>query len=76
VVDGKICFSLEEGVELLEIVKLYPIQKELISEYEKERKLTRKQRIKKNIVIGVISGCSGLIIGAAGTTILVIRLKQ
>jgi hypothetical protein len=76
VVNGRICFSFSEGKELLEIVKLHPINTALIQKYQENEKLNKKRTRKQNIIIGVVSGCVGLLAGSVGTGILIFKVSN
>jgi len=69
-----ICFTLNEGIEILEIIRLYPIQKEMIEAMQmqqsnniKIKQLNKKERIRKGLLVGLISGVIGILTGASLT---------
>lgn len=77
--NNNICFPFDQGVEILEIIKLYPIQKEMIqamnlhsSNNIEIKKLDKKERIRRGLLVGIISGVTGLLTGSC----LTIRLLR
>lgn len=88
-IDGKICFPLDQGAEILKIVKLYPLTFELcstysnkvhnlniaLSNYQSIEKISKKQKIKQGILIGIVSATVGILIGGVGVTVIYSNLR-
>jgi hypothetical protein len=72
VIDNKICFSFEEGSELLKIVKLHPINLELIEKYKQQNQLNKKNTRRKIFVSSGIGIVAGFVFGI----VTVIKLKS
>ena len=73
-INNHICFELNEGIEILEILKLYPIQKEIIlnlnmqlSNNIKLKKIDKKEKLRRGLLVGAISGVVGFLTGASIT---------
>lgn len=71
-INDRICFTLEEGNELLEIVRLYPINTQLIEKYKQKEKITRRKRI----LTSIISGIAGAVVGGVCVAVVSIKINN
>ena len=70
-INDRICFTLDEGNELLEIVKLNDINLALIEKYKVQAKYTKRKRI----LTSIVSGFCGAIVGGVCVGVVVIKLN-